>query len=37
MEVLRVDGDDVTILSDNCDEVIINILEAEQLLEEYTG
>jgi hypothetical protein len=37
MEVLRVDGDDVTILSDNGDEVIINILEAEQLLEEYIG
>jgi hypothetical protein len=37
MEVVQVIGDDVIILSDNGDELTINILEAEQLLEEYVG
>ena len=32
MEVVRVNGDDVIIMSDNGDEFTINILEVEQLL-----
>ncbi len=38
MEVTRVHGDDVVLISDGTDEkTTINIIEAEQLLEEYIG